>query len=136
MNPLAVHIIDLAACHRLTVRTEASFGPHGLFYPPREIMIPPIRDPTAYFVGLHEIGHAVFKHRERTNPRQELSQEVEAWEFALKENLHVEPPWQSIDYCLMQYLDWHGQKGYIPSYNNRIWKLVKIDRSGLKARFA
>lgn len=86
------------------------------FRPPRTIMVGPLGEPGAELLLLHEIGHAICKHRNFTTDIQRLKMEREAWEKAreLAIKYEVEFDDELAEEELDSYREWLDHKSRCP----------------------
>lgn len=90
-------------------------GKKYAFRPSSTIVIGP-KEPFAELLLLHEVGHAICKHREFKMDVERLKMEVEAWEKAreLAPIYNVEINDEMIQLQLDTYRDWLHQKSRCP----------------------
>ena len=92
-----------------------TLGPKFTFRPPRTIVIGP-KEPFSRILTLHELGHAISRHKQFRTHVERLKMENEAWEEAKKLATHYNQP---IDEDMVQneldtYRDWLHQKSRCP----------------------
>lgn len=86
------------------------------FRPPRSVMIGP-EEPDAELLLLHEVGHAISRHRDFDVDVKRLKMEVEAWEKArdLASVYGIEFNEEVMEVELDTYRDWLHQKSRCPA---------------------
>lgn len=92
----------------------------------RVIRHPPIEDDEmAYFVALHEVGHAILGVPAGS---KRLEREAWCWDYALRESL-IPPHYstlQRIAACLLRYLARAQENGwYVPESGSAFWRLLR-----------
>lgn len=127
--PLLAHVRSLAGQHGIRIKTETGLrtaeathdGDHWKVH--RVITIHPISGPVPYFTALHEIGHIVLNHQQKTD-YELLDSEYEAWAWAI-EHAKIKPTasvYAHISRCLLSYLA--SRNARLPD-SHRFWKLAK-----------
>lgn len=90
-------------------------GAKFAFRPPRTVVIGPV-EPSWRLLMLHEVGHALCKHKDFRMDVERLKMEVQAWEKAkeLAQRYEVEIDEDLIQDELDTYRDWLHQKSRCP----------------------
>lgn len=85
------------------------------FRPPKTVVIGP-PEPYAELLALHEVSHAICKHRDFKVDVERLKMEVEAWEKAreLADRYNVDYDEELVQRELDTYRDWLHQKSRCP----------------------
>lgn len=91
------------------------FGRKFAFRPPKTIVLGP-QEPFFKLLTLHELSHAICKHKSFRIDVERLKMEVEAWEKAkeLASSYHIEVDEELIQQELDTYRDWLHQKSRCP----------------------
>ena len=91
-------------------------GPKYAFRPPKTIVLGPL-EPFSELLTLHEVSHAVLKHKDFRMDVERLKMEVEAWEKAkeLAKQYGVDANEDLIQDELDTYREWLHKKSRCPS---------------------